>query len=93
LPHYGHINDAGRGMFDASTIIVALIEDDVAQRLSRIEHLLHELRVQTDAAHEEAKVASESMATRSDEAKRSSAAAQARADARRAQTRNRTRRP
>ncbi len=72
---------------------MALLEDDLAQRLSRIECLLHELRVQTDAAHEEAKVASESMAARSDEAKHSSAAARVRADVSRVQTRNRTRRP
>jgi hypothetical protein len=66
--------------------------DEAAERLSRIERLLHELRAETDAVHEEAKIASESMAERSEQARRSGVAARIRADERRCETRRRTRR-
>lgn len=68
------------------------VDEEAAERLSRIERLLHELRLETDAVHEEAKIASESMAERSEQARRSGAAARTRADVRRYETRNRTRR-
>jgi len=66
--------------------------DEAAERLSRIERLLHELRVETDAVHEEAKIASESMAERSEQARRSGVAARMRAEMCGGNTRRRTRR-